>query len=78
MENTRVQNTYSDVVDTNVASLQNKKAVFHDSEAHIAFGVATVGKLVFVEVYLAIYLYWIVFSEHLHWQIFDRRLVTTN
>ena len=54
------------MVYSNVASLQNKEAVLHHSEPHIALAVAPIGKFVLIEHHLPIELNRIILPKHLH------------
>ena len=49
MENSGIEYAHCDMIDSDIAPLEDKKAVFHDAEAHITLWIASIGKLILVE-----------------------------
>ena len=57
------------MVDSHVAALQDEETVLHHAEAHVAFRVTPVSKLILVQYDFTIVFDRIVLSEHVYWEI---------
>ena len=64
VENSSVEDPHSNMVNADVAALKHEKAIFHDPEADITLRVASIRKLIFVEVNLAVVFYRIILPQH--------------
>ena len=76
VEDSGVEDANLHMVDSYVAPLKHEKTVAHHTEAHVAFRVTSVGKLVFVKYNLSIVLDWIVLTKHMQRQVLLWSLVS--
>ena len=62
MEYSCIEYSDSDMVDSDVRSLEDKEAIAHDSESYVGFRVASISELIFVKNNLSVMNDWIVLT----------------
>ena len=66
------------MIDSDEASLQHEEAVLHHAEPYVAFAIASIGELIFIQYDLAVVLDWVVLAKHVYRQVLLRGQVPAN